>query len=114
MNPAAPAAGTVLCRLDEIEQAKGFRFRTEDAVFYGVVLREADRVWGFIDSCPHTGQPLSMFGDRYFTRDGRFLLCSGHGAMFKPDDGECIGGPCVGRSLRPWPVTVRDGAVVVA
>ncbi|HEX6859704.1 MAG TPA: Rieske (2Fe-2S) protein [Caulobacteraceae bacterium] len=114
MNPAAPAAGTVLCRLDEIEQARGFRFRTDEAVFYGMVLREGEAVRGFIDSCPHTGQPLSLFGDRYFTRDGRFLLCSGHGAMFEPKDGACIAGPCVGRALRPWPVAVSDGAVVVA
>jgi nitrite reductase/ring-hydroxylating ferredoxin subunit len=114
VNPAAPAAGTILCRLEEIERAKGFRFREGDAAFYGVVLRDGDRVWGFVDSCPHTGQPLSLFGDRYFTREGDLLLCSGHGALFRPDTGECVAGPCVGRGLSRWPVIVRDGEVVVA
>jgi nitrite reductase/ring-hydroxylating ferredoxin subunit len=114
VNPAAPAAGTILCRLEEIERAKGFRFREGDAAFYGVVLRDGDRVWGFVDSCPHTGQPLSLFGDRYFTREGDLLLCSGHGALFRPDTGECLAGPCVGRALIRWPVIVRDGEVVVA
>lgn len=114
MNPAAPTPGTVLCRLDEIECGKGFRFREGDAAFYGMVLREGDRVWGFVDSCPHTGQPLSLFGDRYFTREGDLLLCSGHGALFRPDTGECVAGPCVGRALTRWPVTVCDSEVVVA
>lgn len=114
MNPAAPAPGTRLCRLDEIDQAKGFRFREGDAAFYGMVLRKGDAVWGFVDSCPHTGQPLSLFGDRYFTREGDRLLCSGHGALFRPEDGECVAGPCEGRGLTPWPVVVRDGEVTVA
>ena len=114
MNPAAPAAGTILCRLDEIDRAKGFRFRDGDAAFYGMVLREADEVRGFVDSCPHTGQPLSLFGDRYFTREGDLLLCTGHGALFRPDTGECVAGPCLGRALTRWPVIVRDGEVVVA
>lgn len=114
MNPARPAAGTVLCRLDEIDQARGFRFRADDAVFYGVVLKKAGEVWGFVDSCPHTGQPLSLFGDRYFTRDGELLLCSGHGALFRPADGACVAGPCQGRGLTPWPVRVEGEAVVVA
>ena len=114
MNPAAPAAGTILCRLDEIDRAKGFRFREGDAAFYGMVLRDGDQVRGFVDSCPHTGQPLSLFGDRYFTREGDLLLCTGHGALFRPDTGECVAGPCLGRALTRWPVIVRDGEAVVA
>ncbi|HEX6865853.1 MAG TPA: Rieske 2Fe-2S domain-containing protein [Caulobacteraceae bacterium] len=113
MNPARPAPGTVLCALDEIDKARGFRFREGEALFFGFVLRDGERVWGFIDACPHTGQPLSMFGDRYLTRDGEHLLCTGHGAMFRPADGVCIAGPCEGRSLAKWPVEVREGEVVV-
>jgi nitrite reductase/ring-hydroxylating ferredoxin subunit len=104
----------VLCRLDQIDRAKGFSFREGHAAFYGVVLRDGERVWGFVDSCPHTGQPLSLFGDRYFTREGDLLLCSGHGALFRPEDGMCVSGPCNGRGLTPWAVAVRNGEVVVA
>lgn len=114
VNPARPAPGTRLCRLDEIDRAKGFRFRDGEAVFFGLVLREGDRVRGFVDSCPHTGQPLSMFDDRYLTADGRFLLCAGHGALFQPRDGVCVAGPCEGEALADWPVVVRDGKVTVA
>lgn len=114
MNPARPAAGTVLCRVDEIEGAKGFRFREGDAVFYSLVISRDGEVWGFVDSCPHTGQPLSLFGDRYFTREGDLLLCSGHGALFRPSDGQCVAGPCQGEGLTPWPVRIEGEVVVVA
>jgi nitrite reductase/ring-hydroxylating ferredoxin subunit len=56
--------------------------------------------------------PLSALPDRYLTSDGRFILCSGHGALFLKGDGECIAGPCAGQRLETWAVTVRDGAVV--
>ena len=114
VNPARPAPGTVLCRLDEIERARGFRFREGDAVFFGFVIRDGGTVRGFVDSCPHTGQPLSLFGDRYLTRDGQWLFCTGHGALFRPQDGVCTAGPCEGLSLAPWPVVVCDGEVTVA
>lgn len=113
MNPAQPVCGTVLCRLDEIERAKGFQFREGDDVFLGFVIRHGGGVKGYVDSCPHTGQPLSTYGDRYMTKDGRWLFCSGHGALFRPHDGEAISGPCT-EGLRAWPVEVRDGMVVVA
>ena len=116
MNPAAPAAGTILCRLDELNDpgAKGFRFREGDALFGGFVVRKDGAVRGFVDSCPHAGLPMATLDDRYLTREGDLILCTGHGALFRPDTGECVAGPCVGRALTRWPVIVQDGEVVVA
>ena len=115
LNPAAPPAGTVLCRLEALGDpaARGFRFRDGDALFAGFVLKADGQVRGFVDSCPHSGWPLAVTDDRYLTREKDRLLCSGHGALFGLD-GVCVAGPCVGRSLEPWPVEVRDGEVVVA
>jgi nitrite reductase/ring-hydroxylating ferredoxin subunit len=39
-------------------------------------------------------------------------MCSWHGALFEIDGGACVGGPCSGSRLRPWPVTVVAGAIV--
>jgi nitrite reductase/ring-hydroxylating ferredoxin subunit len=115
-NPAQPLPGTVLCPLEEISDAgaKGFVFREADALFAGFILREGSEIRGFIDRCPHNGMPLSALPDRYLTRDGRFIICSGHGALFLKADGVCVAGPCAGESLETWAVTVSGGAVVVA
>ena len=42
------------------------------------------------------------------------LQCSFHGARFQIDDGYCIAGPCQGRSLRAFPISLVDGIVSVA
>lgn len=115
-NPARPAPGLRLCALAEIADpgARGFRFRADSALFVGVVVHRGAVVAGYEDNCPHAGWPLAGLDDRFLTRDGAHVLCSGHGALFRPEDGFCVSGPCAGASLRPWPVTVRDGWVVTA
>lgn len=120
MSGARPAAGVALCALDDLPDpgARGFRFDPapeaggEAWPFRGVVVRRGEALYGYVDSCPHVGAPLSDDPDRYLTRRGDFLVCFNHGALFRPEDGMCVAGPCVNRALRPWPVAVRDGMVV--
>ena len=115
MNPARPQAGVRLCVLDEIKDpgAKGFSFREGDYLFMGFVTRRGGEVRGYVDRCPHAGTPLALIGDRYLTREADLILCSTHGALFRPDDGVCVAGPCEGAMLAQWPVMVEDGVVVV-
>ena len=112
-NPARPGPGVRLCALAEIGDpgSRGFRFRSERWLFAGFVVRAGDRVAGYVDSCPHAGWPLAALDDRYLTRDGGHILCSGHGALFRLD-GLCVAGPCAGVRLYDWPVVVRDGTVI--
>ena len=116
MNVAQPRAGVRLCALADIAEpgAKGFQFREGDLLFLGFVVRRDGAVRGFIDRCPHTGTPLAAFPDRYLTREGDLLLCSTHGALFRPGDGVCVAGPCAGLSLTPWAVAVVGEDVVTA
>lgn len=110
MNPAKPPAGERLCALDDIPSpgAKGFRFRQDDAVFAGVVVRRGDQLFGYVDSCPHAGWPLAGPSGRFLTRENDLILCGGHGALFRIEDGVCVAGPCPGQTLTPWPIR-RDG-----
>lgn len=116
MNPARPPAGTRLCRLADIAEpgARGFSFRSEEALFAGFVVRAGGEVRGYEDHCPHAGMPLALFPDRYLTREGDLILCASHGALFRPLDGLCIGGPCGGKTLTPWPVRLEGEEVVTA
>ena len=50
----------------------------------------------------------------YLTPTGDLIACSWHGALFDIDTGACVGGPCVGQALRPWPVVALDGFIVTA
>jgi nitrite reductase/ring-hydroxylating ferredoxin subunit len=93
--------------------SKGFRFRQGSRLFAGFVVREGERVSGWVDQCPHGGWPMGAFDDRYLTRDAGHILCAGHGGLFTLD-GEGATNPCLGLRLTPWPVSVRDGEVFTA
>ena len=116
MNPAKPPAGTWLCRLGDIAEpgARGFSFRDGEALFAGFVVRAGGEARGYEDHCPHAGMPLALMPDRYLTREGDLILCASHGALFRPLDGHCVGGPCAGRALTAWPVRVEGEDLVTA
>ncbi len=112
----APAPGTPLCNLFDLGDpgAKGFAFREGEERFNAFLVREGEGVFGYLDRCPHAGWPLALGPDQYLTRQGDLILCAGHGALFRLKDGLCVGGPCGGKHLTPWPVTVDDGVVRTA
>ena len=114
-NPARPGPAVRLCALADIADpgGKSFRFREGDRMFAGFVVRQGEAAQGFVDSCPHAGWPLAPLDDRYLTRDGRHILCAGHGALFSLD-GLCVAGPCDGERIAPWLVEVRGGEVFTA
>jgi nitrite reductase/ring-hydroxylating ferredoxin subunit len=79
--------------------AKGVTLGTGAGAREILLLRKSGAVHAYVNSCPHQGTPLETFPDRFFSADGKLLICSTHGARFRPDDGFCISGPCKGKSL---------------
>ena len=75
----------------------------------GILLAIPGGVRAFRNVCPHVAIPLDRGGEPLLTADGAFLVCRNHGALFDPEDGLCIAGPCQGESLVPLPL-VRSGA----
>ena len=109
-------AGISLGPLDLIAdgRARNYVLQIGQARFHGFVVRRGEAVFGYVDRCPHAGLPLAQELDRYLTPDGDLILCSWHGAMFTVEAGTCVGGPCAGARLTPWPVTVEGGRIVSA
>lgn len=109
-------AGVTLAPLTAIADgaARNFVLQMRAGRFHGFVVRRGEAVTGYVDRCPHLGLPLAQALDDYLTPDGRRIACSWHGAIFAVEDGACLGGPCAGAALTPWPVTLRDGMIVTA
>ena len=87
--------------LDEIKDpgAREFRVGDGDWPFRGVVVHWKGGIYSYTNSCAHLGHPLNFDQDRFFTPDYKFLLCGSHGALFEPDTGLCVSGPCLGARL---------------
>lgn len=91
--------------------ARNFVLEMKAGRFHGFVVRRGDAVHGYVDRCAHMALPLAQQLDQYLTPDGGLIQCSWHGALYRIDDGVCVGGPCTGARLQPWPVTVIDGTI---
>jgi nitrite reductase/ring-hydroxylating ferredoxin subunit len=78
------------------------------------VVRKDGQVYGYRNSCPHTGAPLEWMPNQFLDRDSSFIECALHGALFDIAEGRCLRGPCVGDSLQRMAISVRDGAVWLA
>jgi nitrite reductase/ring-hydroxylating ferredoxin subunit len=107
--------GRVLCRLEDIGdgQGKGFTFGEDVARREIFVLRDGDRVHGYVNACPHQGTPLDWTPDRFISADTGLVLCSTHGAQFRQEDGFCVSGPCAGQSLEAIQVALDDQGRIV-
>ena len=112
----ATPAGVRLGPLDLISPgaARSFVIQLRAGRFHGFVVRQGDDVHGYVDRCPHMGLPLAQTLDDYLAPSGGLIACSWHSALFEIATGRCVGGPCQGASLTPWPVKVEDGFIVTA
>jgi nitrite reductase/ring-hydroxylating ferredoxin subunit len=106
----------VICRVSDLDEsaARGFTMGTGPWPLRGFVVRVGSGVRGYVNHCPHAGHPLNLSPHKFLTPDGTLILCSSHGALFEKQTGYCVAGPCAGRSLRPVPLTVESGFVMLA
>ncbi|ABS62960.1 Rieske (2Fe-2S) domain protein [Parvibaculum lavamentivorans DS-1] len=111
-----PAPGTPLCRLDDLDTpgTKGLTFGQGAGRFEMFLVRTDDALRAYVNECPHANQPLDSRPGRFLTQDEKSLICGGHAALFRIEDGLCTNGPCAGKSLQPVPVEVVDGVVRMA
>lgn len=72
-------------------------------------IRYNGQAHGYLNRCPHMGSELD-WENSVFTRAGDQLMCARHGATFKPDTGECTGGPCKPSKLLRLTVSEEERA----
>jgi len=65
------------------------------------VLRRQGQLRGWLNNCPHWDVDLDLGEGRFFAPEIDRIFCRNHGALFEPEGGKCVAGPCVGRGLLP-------------
>jgi len=76
-----------------------FRVIKDGQIYPGFVTRVNDQVKAYLNVCAHVGLRLNGEKNNLFSRDGNYLYCHAHGAIYEPDTGLCLQGPCKGLSL---------------
>ncbi len=110
------ASGLVLAQVDALPDPCAIVVMPDAATPYAtiIVTRRGDHIAAFRNKCPHAGYPLQRADGRIVVQEGRYMMCSGHGASFTLEEGACAGGPCNGEPLERIAIVVRGGAVAVA
>ncbi|MCE8017504.1 Rieske 2Fe-2S domain-containing protein [Halomonas sp. MCCC 1A17488] len=70
------------------------------------LVRVHGRVSAFINRCPHQRVPLNRPEGSFLEAGGELIQCGMHGALFLPESGECVFGPCQGRFLEPVAISI--------
>lgn len=76
-----------------------------------LLVRKGQAVFAYRNRCPHAGHPLDWVEGQFLDLERRYILCASHGASFVIETGQCVGGPCAGKSLDSVPVILEDGVV---
>jgi nitrite reductase/ring-hydroxylating ferredoxin subunit len=118
VSAEACSEGVLVCRSDELLEGKaGIRFPVEinlgirRIAATGFVIRFSGTVFGYLNQCAHVAMELDWKPGEFFDADGLYLLCATHGAAYRPEDGYCVSGPCVGQRLQRINVIDRDGQI---
>ena len=79
--------------------ARGFFVGDGDWPFSGFIVKRHGKIYAYANICPHRRHPLDLEPDAFLADDGNMIRCASHGALFVPETGVCLAGPCAGHSL---------------
>ncbi|MCY4050737.1 MAG: Rieske 2Fe-2S domain-containing protein [Gammaproteobacteria bacterium] len=65
----------------------------------GFVIQRGGDLYAYVNHCPHNGSRLDWVPGDLFDETGKYLICATHGAIFEPETGKCVGGPCINQTL---------------
>ena len=104
-----------ICDLDSLTELSSQEFIVQSATVEkeGFLFNYNQQCYAYENSCPHTGVNLNWQKGQFFSLDGRFLECCMHGALFEPDTGLCVRGPCQGQKLKPINIIIEAGSVYI-
>ena len=88
-----------LCNSNELidgGQAMPFDVNYAGQTLRAFAVRFDTQPHAYLNRCTHIAMELDWQPNRMFDDTGQWLLCASHGAVYRPDTGECAGGPCHG------------------
>jgi len=110
-----PAESTLipLCRSTDLQEcglAVSFDVLYQGQSCWAFAVRFQGEVHAYLNRCSHVAMEMDFQPNRFFDTTGQWLICATHGALYAPDTGRCMNGPCRG-ALVKIALSERDGMV---
>jgi len=97
--------------LDDSGKAALFEVGYEGRTVPAFAIRFKGTVHAYLNRCAHVAMELDWRAGEFFDQSGLYLMCATHGAMYAPESGACLGGPCRGGALIPLVTEESDGKI---
>jgi len=94
-------------------QHKNFELDVNGVRQPGVLINYQGDFHAYLNVCPHVGVRLDAASNGVFNADGSYLICREHWALFEPETGVCISGPCPIAPLSKLVVQIKGAVVCV-
>jgi nitrite reductase/ring-hydroxylating ferredoxin subunit len=96
-----------------VGQSLRFRFDRGGHEREGFVLHHPGGFSAFVNECPHWYVDLDLGDGNFYAPELDRIFCKNHAALFLPDTGRCVVGPCAGLSLERFELRFEgDDALV--
>lgn len=112
--PELNLAWQFLCQSHELEEGGAavlFDVQEFGQTVQAFAVRYDNVAVAYLNRCAHVPTPMDWQEGQFFDQDKRFIICSIHGAMYDPPNGECVAGPCRGARLLTIELDERGGEV---
>jgi nitrite reductase/ring-hydroxylating ferredoxin subunit len=96
-----------------VDGGAGVRFEIErpGGVLHAFAIRFRGQVYGYVNRCAHVPIELDWNHGEFFDTSKLYLICSTHGALYAPETGRCVAGPCRGQRLEAVELEESGGLV---
>ena len=113
MTSSAFTPVRVLADARKLGEGAGARFSVavEGIERDAFVVRYRGRLYAYLNTCRHELLNLDFGDAHYFDEDYDALVCCHHGARYRPENGDCLSGPCAGGRLTALALEEREGAL---
>jgi nitrite reductase/ring-hydroxylating ferredoxin subunit len=105
-----------ICKSEQLEnEGLGIRFPLPELgeQVTGFLIRSQGHAFAYVNQCAHVPVELDWNQGEFFETNKQYLVCATHGALYLPNSGKCIAGPCAGKRLRPIAVFEQSGMIEI-
>ncbi len=96
-----------------VGQSQRFNFERAGQSREGFVLHHPGGFSAFVNECPHWYVDLDLGDGNFYAPELDRIFCKNHAALFRPDTGQCVVGPCAGLYLERFQIRFEgDDALV--
>lgn len=74
-------------------------------------VKHGGQVYAYLNQCAHIAMEMDWQAGQFFDFDAQYIMCATHGALYEPNTGRCIAGPCEGKLLKPVKLHFYDNTL---